>query len=102
VKIGTSPQIELMKNSASADANKEKKLRKACADFESIMLKQILSTARKSVPDGGIFTKGYAEKMYQSMNDDELARQLSANKGMGFGEMLYRQLSSHLHLTHKK
>lgn len=77
----------------SADTLKDRKLREACAGFEALMLKQILSLARQSVPKGGLFDGGYGEEMFQSIQDDQLAQKMAGSKGVGFGDMLYRQLS---------
>jgi peptidoglycan hydrolase FlgJ len=86
-----------LKSSApSADTGKERRLREACAGFEAIMLQQILALARRSVPEGGLLDGGYGEEMFRSMHDDQLARKMAGSGGLGFGEMLYRQLSAHL------
>lgn len=77
----------------SADTLKDRKLREACAGFEALMLKQILSLARQSVPKGGLFDGGYGEEMFQSIQDDQMAQKMAGSKGVGFGDMLYRQLS---------
>lgn len=80
-------------NTNSADTAKERKLREACAGFEALMLKQILTLARQSVPKSGLLDGGYGEEMFQSMHDDQLARKMAGSQGLGFGDMLYRQLS---------
>ena len=72
----------------------EARLEKACKDFEAIILNQILSAMRKAVPEGGLFEKSYGEKIYQSMMDEELSKNIAHGKGMGLGEMLFRQLTS--------
>jgi flagellar protein FlgJ len=77
----------------SSDTLKERKLREACAGFEALMLKQILTLARQSVPKGGLFDGGYGEEMFQSIQDDQMAQKMAGSKGVGFGDMLYRQLS---------
>ena len=87
------PTIGLKETNTSADIIKEKKLRKACADFEAIMLNQLLSTARQSMPEGGLFGGGHAEEMYRSMQDEELSKHLTQGKGMGLGELLFQQIS---------
>lgn len=88
-----SSQIKLKTPADSADKMKDKKLRKACAGFEAILLRQLLATMRESVPKNGLLGDSYADQMYQSMQDVQLARVLSQGKGMGFGEELYQQLS---------
>lgn len=79
--------------SNSADTLKEKKLREACAGFEALMLKQILTLARQSIPKSGLLDGGYGEEMFQSIHDDQMTQKMAAGKGLGFGDMLYRQLS---------
>ena len=102
--IKTNPAtIGLKETTISADNVKENKLRKACADFESIMLKQLMSIAREGLPEGGLFDGGRAEEMYRSMLDDELSIKLAHGKGMGLGELLYKQISKqHPPTTDKK
>ncbi len=87
------PTINLKETTVSADINKEKKLRKACADFEAIMLNQMLRMARQSMPEGGLFGGGHAEEMYRSMLDEELSIKLAHAKGIGLGELLFQQIS---------
>ena len=78
----------------TADKADEARLEKACKDFEAIILNQMLSAMRKAVPEGGLFEKSYGEKIYQSMMDEELSKNIAHGKGMGLGEMLFRQLTS--------
>ncbi|HIJ78604.1 MAG: rod-binding protein [Desulfobulbaceae bacterium] len=85
----------------SADTPKERKLREACAGFEAIMINQMLSLARRSAPEGGLIEGGYGEEMFKSMQDDQLAQKMAAGNAMGFGEMLYRQLSQTLNTSSK-
>lgn len=81
----------------SADTLKERKLREACAGFEALMLKQILTLARQSIPKSGLMDGGYGEEMFQSIHDDQIAQKMAGStNSMGFGDMLYRQLSQAL------
>ncbi len=96
MRIDGAAGMELKQTGTAADKlkeKKEKKLRKACHDFEALMLKQLLTTMRKSVPKDGILHGGYASDMYQSMQDDALAQEMAKGRGMGLGDSLYRQLS---------
>jgi len=88
--------LTLKPNANSADKAKEAKLHKACQDFEALMLKQLLTTMRKSVPKDGLFKTGYAEDMYNSMHDDELAKNIAHGKGVGIADILYKQLSGEI------
>ncbi len=83
----------------TAAAAKERKLQRACKDFEALLIKQLLTTMRKSVPKDGLFTQGFAEETYQDMYDDQLARKIAHGRGMGIAEAMYKQLSHDIHLT---
>ncbi len=99
----TSPVINEFKGRAeSADTlhdkrvsagSENKKLRQACADFEALLLNKLVSSMRKSVPEGGLFEKSFGEKMFQSMHDEELSRQMASGRGTGLGELLYQKLT---------
>ena len=93
MEIKGQPPIGFKKDSSLSDTNKEAKLQKACKDFEAILLKQMITAMRKSVPKGGLFEEGYADEMYQSMHDDELAKNMAHGKGTGIADILYDQLS---------
>ena len=77
----------------AADTPKERKLREACAGFEALMLKQILTLARQGIPKSGLLDGGYGEEMFQSIHDDQITQKMAGSSGLGFGDMLYRQLS---------
>ncbi|OGR08395.1 MAG: hypothetical protein A2511_02435 [Deltaproteobacteria bacterium RIFOXYD12_FULL_50_9] len=102
MNIQQTPLAGLKETKVSADTMKEKKLRKACADFESIILQKMLTTMRESVPKSGLLETGFAQATYQSMHDQELAKQLANGKGMGLGNKLYHDLTDKHRLTIKK
>ena len=85
--------LALKQSPGSTDTGKETKLKKACQDFEALVLKQMLEVMRKSVPKDGLFSGGYAEEVFQSMQDDKLAEHLAQSGGLGFADTLYAQLS---------
>jgi flagellar protein FlgJ len=91
----------LKPGSHSVDKAKEAKLKKACHDFEAIMLKQLLTTMRKSVPKDGLFKTGFAGDMYDSMRDEQLAKNMAGGRGMGIADLLYKQLSGEIKQTTK-
>jgi peptidoglycan hydrolase FlgJ len=86
--------IQLKDMAQTTDKADKVRLEKACKDFEAIILNQMLSAMRKTVPEGGLFEKSYGEKIYQSMSDEELSKNMAHNKGMGLGEMLFKQLTA--------
>lgn len=81
---------------ASADTGpKDARLRQACADFESIFVNYILRSARKALPQAGLFGDTHEGKIYESMMDEQMARSVARGRGLGLGELLYDQLKRH-------
>jgi Rod binding domain-containing protein len=80
--------------SGSRLALKDMKLKKACADFEGVLLNYLFEAMRKTVGEGGVFGKSFQKDMYESMFTQEVSTSLARGKGMGIGEALYRQVSS--------
>jgi len=69
------------------------KLRQACKDFESIFIKQMLDSMRKTVQKTGLNDGGYAEELYQDMLYDEYANKMAETAQLGIAKMMYSQLS---------
>lgn len=70
------------------------KLKEACSDFESIFIKQMLDSMRKTVQKTGLTDGGYAEELYQDMLYDQYAEKMAQTAHLGVAELMYRQLSS--------
>ena len=88
--------LPLKQASGAADTKEEAKLKKACTDFEALLLNQMLAVMRKSVPKSGLFSGGHAEEVFQSMQDEKLTEHLAASGGLGFADKLYAQLSNRI------
>ena len=73
-------------------AVKDPKLKKACADFESIFIYYILKSMRKSLPQNGLFDNTQEQKVYKSMADQAMSESIARGRGMGLGKLLYDQL----------
>ena len=97
MQITTGTPTAPLKKIAQPSDKSDGKLKKACQDFEAIILRQMLATMRKSVPKTGLLDSGYAQDMYHSMQDDSLAQNLATGKGMGLAELLYSQISGEMH-----
>ena len=76
------------------DPAQEKKLKKVCADFESMLVFQLLKTMRQTVPKNGLLKPSQGKETYQMMLDQKIADDL-ANKGQGLGlqTILYNQIT---------
>lgn len=70
------------------------KLRKACADFESIFTYQLLKTMRKTIPESKTGMNNYGKDTYTMMMDQKLAESISAKgNGLGLQKALFEQLT---------
>lgn len=80
---------------AGAEVKKEKLLEK-CHEFESIFIKQMLDSMRKTVPEKKLLDGGMAEDVFQDMLYDKYAMNMSKSANLGIAKMLYNQMSSYV------
>jgi peptidoglycan hydrolase FlgJ len=80
----------------ATDQDREKKLKKTCADFEAMLVFQLLKTMRQAAPKNGYLKPSQGKETYEMMMDQKIAEDL-ANKGQGLGlqKMLYNQITRH-------
>ena len=89
----TEKNLERMRNQSKfGQIESEKDMEKVARDFESVFVNKLFESMRKGVPKSGLLDSS-AMKMYQSMMDQEMAKLMSVGKGMGIGEMVYKDLS---------
>ena len=89
----TEKNLEGMRNQSKfGQIDSEKDMEKVARDFESVFVNKLLESMRKAVPKSGLLDSS-ALDMYQSMMDQEMAKNMSERKGIGLGEMVYKDLS---------
>ena len=89
----TEKNLELMRGQSKfGQVDSEKEMEKVARDFESVFVNKLLESMRKAIPKSGLLDSS-ALDMYQSMMDQEMAKNMSERKGMGLGEMVYKDLS---------
>ena len=89
----TEKNIERMRGQSKfGQVDSEKEMEKVARDFESVFVNKLLESMRKAIPKSGLLDSS-ALDMYQSMMDQEMAKNMSERKGMGLGEMVYKDLS---------
>lgn len=71
----------------------EKKLKEACAQFETMFVHMLMKNMRNTIVDGGFTEKSYAREMFEGMLDEELAKEVSKEQGIGISKLIYDQLS---------
>jgi flagellar protein FlgJ len=70
------------------------KLKKTCADFESIFTYQLLKTMRATIPKGDKIGENYGKDTYTMMMDQKLAEEMSSKgNGLGLQKVLFDQLT---------
>lgn len=70
-----------------------KKLKKACADFEAILSFNLFKTMRQTVPTGGAISKFSGKDTFDMLMDQKVAEELSKkNGGLGIQKIMYNQL----------
>ncbi len=78
--------------SQADDAPDPEGVKRAAEQFESFFLSQLLKTMRETVPEGGLFEQGFDNEVYTEMLDQEYARSLAEQGGIGLADVLVRQL----------
>src|SRR4030042_2834489 len=72
---------------------RDKDLKKACQDFESVFTYELLKSMRKTIDKCELFHGGQGEEIYESLLDQELSKSVSSYGSNSLSELLYRQLS---------
>ncbi|OGP63767.1 MAG: hypothetical protein A2170_10290 [Deltaproteobacteria bacterium RBG_13_53_10] len=68
------------------------KLKKSCADFESILISQLLKSMRQSMTTSGLMGSGFGKDVYISLFDQELSQSLAKRGGLGLGKIIYNRV----------
>jgi flagellar protein FlgJ len=76
--------------------DKTSELYKACIDFESLFIKQMLDVMRKSVKKEGLLDGGMSEEIFTDMLYSEYAGKMAETAQFGLASMIYDQVSSKL------
>ena len=72
----------------------EAKLRKACADFESLFVYKLFQSMRKTIPVGNQALQSFSRETYTAMFDQKVAEELSGKgEGIGLQGILFKQLN---------
>ena len=84
---------------SKADANKtiaQSRLKKACAEFESIFINYMLKNMRNAGIEDGLFGDSNESKIMNAMFDENLAGQISLGGGMGIGDILFERMKDRI------
>ncbi len=87
------------KAEAAAERNlsgSKKALMDASKQFEAFFLNMLLAEMRKTVPENDFFGDQRAEKLFQSMLDQEIADHAVKSQSLGLAKMIYDQMVRYL------
>jgi flagellar protein FlgJ len=93
--LATQSLAKMSARSGAASAEeeeKDRKLRKSCADFEAIFISYIFQTMRKTIPESQTATRMPGKDTYTMIVDHKLSEDLARRGGIGLQKVLYNQL----------
>lgn len=72
----------------------EEKAKKVCREFESLFWQEIFKTMRKMTWGKGWGNySGSGNEIYQTLLEQEISKSLAQKKGIGIGDLLYKQIT---------
>ena len=92
------PQMEQSRLSQLSDlaspgtSKTDEQLKSLSKQFESIFVHQLLKSMRSTVQKTGLFDS-HATNMYESLHDEEIAKLMTEQKGIGLADVIYRDLA---------
>lgn len=78
---------------AAVNSKDDKQLKKACQDFEGVMLNMMYKSMKATITKSDLIEKDAGTEIFESMQDDNLMEQASKTGSLGLAESLYKQLS---------
>jgi len=78
---------------AAMQNNDDKELKKACQEFESIMLNMMYKQMKATIIKSDLIEKDAGTEIFESMQDENLMDMASKTGSFGLAESLYKQLS---------
>lgn len=70
----------------------ESQLKEVCHQFESLFISMLFKQMKATVPKSDYLGNDTASDIYKSMLDDQLC-EVASQRGIGLGDMMYKQLS---------
>ena len=77
-----------------ASSSEDQKLREATLDFETLFIKQMLNSMKKTVNKSGLLDGGMGQEIFEDMLYDEYAKKIATTAGLGISDMMFNQLST--------
>ena len=88
------PQTNKLNQTLSGgEQGRDRKLLKACKDFEAIFISHLYKSMRGEPDQNALFGKGLGGEMFQDLFDTEMAQKMASGKGIGLSERLYNSFN---------
>ncbi|GAE87250.1 rod-binding protein [Acetivibrio straminisolvens] len=71
----------------------EKELKKACKEFEGILLEIVYKQMKATVPKSDFIPADPGREIFEDMLDEELVKESNGRINLGLADSLYKQLS---------
>ncbi len=81
---------------AQRKSTSQRALQDAAEQFEAIFLYQLMEQMRRTVPETDLLGDRRAEKIFQSMLDQEIASNIAQGQSVGLAKMIYEQMSRYV------
>jgi Rod binding domain-containing protein len=94
--VVTSPGVTELQKEIS-----QVKLKKTCAEFESIFITHMLKSMSATIDDDPLLGNNNESKIIKSMFNENLAQVIARGGGMGVGNMLFESLKDKNYATDK-
>ena len=85
-------RIKALSDKTSKLSGKNKELMDACKDFETIFVKQMLNSMRKTVNKTDKSEDNAGKKYFEDMLYDNYAEKITERANLGIAKMMYQQL----------
>jgi peptidoglycan hydrolase FlgJ len=90
----SSVEVRSLRNLQDTGQDSQKALQEACSEFESIFIKMMLDSMRKTVPDSGLIKKSMGRDIYEDFLYDEYAQKMAKTANLGLAETMYNRFSN--------
>jgi Rod binding domain-containing protein len=70
----------------------EAQLKEVSRNFESIFIQMMFKEMRHSIQKSNLFGNSQATEFFESMQDEQLSKQLASSGGIGIGNVIYQKL----------
>ncbi|MCX7749082.1 MAG: rod-binding protein [Clostridia bacterium] len=83
------------------DKKDEKQLKKACQEFEGIILNMMYKQMKAAIPKSDLIPSDTGKDIFSTMLDEKLMEEAAKSNRVGMADALYKQLSKRLNSSYK-